>query len=157
MSVAWKVALIWVSRSMRSTTINTVGLCRAACRRIFWAAKTISRDLPEPWKCQIRPLRGIAGQHALDDHVGAVVLLVAADDLQAAFLLIGGEQGEVGQDVQDDMSGAAATGPTLLISTSPPAVSGPFRPPGTPLVERRMDRPVAQVFAFGRHVEDIAA
>lgn len=24
----------------------------------FWAAKTISKDLPLPWKCHINPLRG---------------------------------------------------------------------------------------------------
>ena len=48
-------------------------------------------------------LAGIAGQHALDDLVGAIVLLVAADDLEPAFFLVGGEQGEVGQDVQDDV------------------------------------------------------
>jgi len=28
------------------------------CRRSFCAANTISRDLPEPWKCQIRPFFG---------------------------------------------------------------------------------------------------
>ncbi len=103
MSEAWKVALIWASRSMRSTTMSTVGLRRAGCRRIFWAAKTMSSDLPEPWKCQIRPLRGVAGQHALHDLVGGLVLLVAADDLEAAVLLVGGEEGEVGQDVENDV------------------------------------------------------
>ena len=48
MSEAWKVALIWASRSSRSTTISTAGLRRAGWRRSFWAAKTISSDLPDP-------------------------------------------------------------------------------------------------------------
>ena len=47
-----------MSRSMRSTTISTVGFLSAGCRRSLRAAKSISSDLPEPWKCQIRPLRG---------------------------------------------------------------------------------------------------
>ena len=59
--------------------------------------------MPEPWKCQISPLRGVSRQHPLDDLVGALILLVAADDLQAALLFVGGEEGEVGQDVEEDV------------------------------------------------------
>ena len=50
-----KIPLIWVSKSVRSTKTITVGLFNAASRRSFCAAKTINSDLPEPWKCQIRP------------------------------------------------------------------------------------------------------
>ena len=57
-SAALKVAVIWVSRSMRSTTISTVGFLSFGCSRSFCAANTISSDLPEPWKCQIRPFFG---------------------------------------------------------------------------------------------------
>ena len=53
------VALIWLSRSMRSTTTSTVGFFSTGCRRSLRAANSISSDLPEPWKCQIRPLRGL--------------------------------------------------------------------------------------------------
>jgi hypothetical protein len=35
----------------------TVGLPKAGCILSFCEAKTINRDLPEPWKCQIRPFR----------------------------------------------------------------------------------------------------
>jgi hypothetical protein len=49
------------------------------------------------------PLFGRPAEHALDDFVGAFVLLVAADDFQAAFFLVGGEQGEVGEDVEQDV------------------------------------------------------
>ena len=57
-SAALKVAVICVSRSMRSTTMMTVGLPSFGCIRSFCAAKTISSDLPLPWKCQIRPFFG---------------------------------------------------------------------------------------------------
>ncbi len=57
-SEALKVAVICVSRSMRSTTIITVGLPSCGCSRSFCAAKTISSDLPLPWKCQISPFLG---------------------------------------------------------------------------------------------------
>ena len=58
MSAPVNVPVIWLSRSMRSTTISTVGFFKPACMRSFCAAKTISRDLPEPWKCQIKPFLG---------------------------------------------------------------------------------------------------
>ena len=57
-SAALKVAVICVSRSIRSTTIITVGLPSFGCIRSFCAAKTMSSDLPLPWKCQIRPFFG---------------------------------------------------------------------------------------------------
>ena len=57
-SAALKVAVICVSRSMRSTTIITVGLPSFGCIRSFCAAKTMSSDLPLPWKCQMRPFFG---------------------------------------------------------------------------------------------------
>jgi hypothetical protein len=44
-----------------------------------------------------------AGQHPLDDFVGFLLLLVAADQLEAAVLFVGGKEGEVGQDVEDDV------------------------------------------------------
>jgi hypothetical protein len=54
-SEALNVPVIWVSRSMRSTTIRIVGLVSSAIARSFNAVNTISSDLPDPWKCQIRP------------------------------------------------------------------------------------------------------
>ena len=45
-------------RSIRSLTMITVGALSSFIMRSFWAAKTISRDLPLPWKCQIRPFLG---------------------------------------------------------------------------------------------------
>lgn len=47
-SEALKVPVIWVSRSMRSTTIRIVGLVSSAIARSFIAVNTISSDLPEP-------------------------------------------------------------------------------------------------------------
>ena len=50
-----KSPVIWSSRSTRSSTITTVGLCSSGMLRSFCAANTISHDLPLPWKCQISP------------------------------------------------------------------------------------------------------
>ena len=41
--------------------------------------------------------------HAVDDLVGGEILLVTADDLDAAVLLVRGEQREVLQDVEHDL------------------------------------------------------
>ena len=57
-SAAWNVLEICVSRSMRSTTIITVGFFSAGWSRSLRAAKSIKSDLPEPWKCQRRPFFG---------------------------------------------------------------------------------------------------
>ena len=53
-----KSPVIWSSKSILSSTITTVGAFSTSWRRSFWAANTINHDLPEPWKCQIKPLRG---------------------------------------------------------------------------------------------------
>ena len=58
MSEALNVAVICVSRSMRSSTMITVGLFNCFVILSFWAAKTISNDLPLPWKCHMRPCLG---------------------------------------------------------------------------------------------------
>ena len=99
-SEALKVPVIWVSRSMRSTTIRIVGFVSSAIARSFCAVKTMSSDLPEPWKCQIRPLLDLAEQHPLDDQVGRLELLEPGDDLDLAVLLVGGEDREEPQEVQ---------------------------------------------------------
>ena len=72
-----------MSRSMRSTTISTVGFFSAGCRRSFRAANSISSDLPEPWKCQIRPLRGWPATTRSTILLAPSYLLVAGDDLDA--------------------------------------------------------------------------
>ena len=46
---------------------------------------------------------GLSAEHALDDFVGAVILLVAADDFEAALFFVGGEEGEVGETVEQDV------------------------------------------------------
>jgi hypothetical protein len=46
-------------------------------------------------------LFGSALQHAPHDGIGGFVLLVAAHDLHPALAFVGGEQGKVGQDIQD--------------------------------------------------------
>ena len=92
--------VIWVSRSMRSTTIRIVGLVSSAIARSFSAVNTISSDLPEPWKCQIRPCLILPEQHPLDDQVGRLELLEARDDLDLAVLLVRRVEREEPQEVQ---------------------------------------------------------
>ena len=48
-------------------------------------------------------LFGYAFEHALDDFVCAFVLLVAADDFEAALFFVGGEEGEVGENVEEEV------------------------------------------------------
>ena len=53
----------------------------------------------------------IARHHPGHDLVGGLVLLVAADDLDAAVLLVGGEEGEVLEDVQHHLGPEHALAP----------------------------------------------
>ena len=146
---------IWVSRSMRSTTISTVGFLSAGCRRSFRAAKSISSDLPEPWKCQIRPFFGCPATHALDDLVRAVVLLVAGDDLDAALLLVGGEGGEVGQEVEQRRAAAASRRPPCSICCRAEASGLGLDAPRPPELDRQADGAVAELLALGGDGEHV--
>ena len=113
MSAAWKVPVIWVSRSMRSTTISTVGFLQAGVQAQLLRGEHHQQRLARALEVPDQALLGVAGQHALDDLVGGLVLLVAADDLDAALLLVGGEQGEVGEDVEHHMRPQHALGRQL--------------------------------------------
>ena len=64
-------------------------------------------------------LLGIALNHAGHHQVSALVLLIAADDLDAPVLLVGGEQGEVLQDVQHHMGAQHGTDGTLHVRKRP--------------------------------------
>ena len=55
-----------------------------------------------------QPLLDAPLDHPLDDLVGRVVLLEAADDLDLAVPLVGGEDGEVAQDIEDDVGAQQA-------------------------------------------------
>ena len=118
--------------------------------------------MPDPWKCQISPLRGKPARTALHDLVGALVLLVVADDFETApfdsaqdtFLLVGGEEGEVGQDVEHHAGTQQGLG-DLLDVDQPPGSECLGRPPGSPFIDRGVDGPIAQVFALGGYVEDV--
>ena len=118
--------------------------------------------MPDPWKCQISPLRGKPARTALHDLVGALVLLVVADDFETApfdsaqdtFLLVGGEEGEVGQDVEHHAGTQQGLGDFLDVN-QPPRTEGFGGSPGSPFVDRGVDGAVAQVFALGGDTEDI--
>ena len=100
-------------------------------------------------------LAGSTGQHALDDLVGALVLLVAADDLETPAPVVGGEEGEVGQDVEDDVRTQQRF--DLLAYIGQRCGHGLLvEPPRPPLVHRRADGAVAHLLAFGGHAEYVA-
>ena len=91
-SAALNVAVICVSRSMRSTTMSTVGLPELGVQPQLLRGEDHEQRLAAALEMPDQALLRIALHHALDDLVGGVVLLVAADDLDLAVLLVGGEQ-----------------------------------------------------------------
>ena len=91
-SAALKVAVIWVSRSMRSTTIITVGLPSLRVQPQLLRGEDHQQRLAAALEMPDQALLRVALDHAVDDLVGGVVLLVAADDLDAPVLLVGGEE-----------------------------------------------------------------
>jgi hypothetical protein len=99
-SAALKVAVICVSRSMRSTTMITVGLPSFGCIRSFCAAKDHQQRFAAALEMPDQALLRITLHHSIDNLVGGEVLLVTADDLDAAVLVVGGEEGEVLQDIE---------------------------------------------------------
>ena len=90
----------------------------------------------------------IAFDHACDDLVGGEILLVTADDLDAPMLLVGGEQGEVLQDVEHHLGLKHALDRRLDV------VQLPFLlifdgAPGTPRLDGHPDRAIAKEPSFG--------
>ena len=111
--------------------------------------------MPLPWKCQIRPFFGIALDHALDDLVGGLVLLVAADDLDAAVLLVGGEEGEVLQDVQHHLGPEHALDRGLdVVQLRLPRWFSVVAP-RAPHLDGHADGAVAEQLALGGKGEDV--
>ncbi len=97
--------------------------------------------LARPLKVPDQPLARRALDHTLHDLVGGVVLLVAADDLEAALLLVGGEEGEVCQDIQDDVR--AQQGLNRLADVAQAGGRQIFVcAPGTPQFDRHADSAV---------------
>ena len=133
-----------------------------------------------PLKMPDQPFLGRAGQHALHDAVGPIVLLIAADDLEPALLLVRGKEREVGEDVEQHVGPQQRRHAALQFGETAACIPGTpqrnvvlhrtfcgvpgtylpttrlFLPPRPPQLHRHVDRPVAQVFALGRHAEDIA-
>ncbi len=61
------------------------------------------RDLPEPCVCQMMPLRSrgvLSFQQALHRQLHGAELLVASDDLDDLAFVVGREQGESADDVE---------------------------------------------------------
>mgnify|MGYP000976736529 CR=1 FL=1 len=99
-------------------------------------------------------LAWLAGEHPLDDQVGRVVLLVAADDLDPALLAVGGEQREVGEDVEDDRRPQEALHRRLHADER--AQSGlVVAAPGAPQLDRSANRAIHQLLALGGDAEDV--
>jgi hypothetical protein len=98
----------------------------------------------------------VARQHALDDLVRRLVLLVAADDLDAALLLVRGEQGEAAEDVQHHMRAQHALGRQLERLQRVVLRIAPIQVPRPPVLDRQADRPVVVGLALGGHREHVA-
>ena len=95
MSAALNVLGIWVSRSMRSTTISTVGFLQRRMQAQLLRGEDHQQRLARALEVPDQALLGLAGDDALDDLVRRLVLLVAGDDLDPALLLVGREDREV--------------------------------------------------------------
>ena len=54
-SASEKDDVIYESKSILSTTYKHCWIFKFFCFLSFWAANNISKDLPDPWKCQIKP------------------------------------------------------------------------------------------------------
>ena len=95
----------------------------------------LARALEVPDQALLR----VPGHDALDDLVGALVLLVAGDDLDPALLLVRGVGGEVGEQVEQDMrpqhraSTALATCCRAGVSVSASMRHGPHSSTGSPM------------------------
>jgi hypothetical protein len=149
---------------MRSTTISTVGFFRRGCRRSFWAAKHHQQRFAGTLEMPDQALPGRARQHPFDDLVGRLVLLIAADDLDAALLPVRGEQGEAGQDVQHHMGPQHAFRRQLQALQAAPLghgwgrvqARGFFQIPRPPILHRQAQGTVVVFLALGGHGKHIA-
>jgi len=103
-----------------------------------------TRSLKMPDQAFLHP----ALHHPVDDLVGSVILLEAANDLGLAMFLIGGKQGEVFEDIQNDCRAQHAQRSGLqFIQTGIFVVI--FFTPGCPAFQRLPDGAIAIGFPFG--------
>ena len=95
---------------------------------------------------------------ALDDLVGAVVLLVAADDLDAALLLVGGVEGKVLQQVEQ-APGLEEVGELLADFAEAEflheVIGLALEPPGRPELERAAHRAIIEFLPLGGEGEQV--
>ena len=153
-SAALNVPVIWVSRSIRSTTISTVGLLSPAIARSFSAVNTISSDLPDPWKCQIRPCL------TRPSNTRSTIRLVAWNCWYRAMILILRCLLSVAKSVKNRRKSSTAEGRSRP-STASPTASRPLLArrvlftPWSPQLDGHADGAVPQVFALGGKRQDV--
>ena len=94
----------------------------------------------------------LTGDHARDDLVDAIHLLVAGNDLDTLLALLRGEGREAGQHVQHHRGPQHRGGGLLHLAERLLAVAVP---PGPPHIDRHPDRAVAEFLAFRRHRQDV--
>ena len=99
-------------------------------------------------------LLGIALDHAGHHQVSAFVLLITADDLDAPVLLVGGEQGEILQDVQHHMGAQHGTDGTLHVRKRSLGLVLALVP-RPPDIDGHAHRAVAIALALGGKGEDV--
>ena len=107
-----------------------------------------------------QPLLGVASHHALDQFVGGLVLLVAANDFDAALFLVCRKQGETAQNVQHHVGPQHALGRQLKRFQR--VVLGAIRlfafvqVPWAPVLYWQANRAVVVLLALGGHREHVA-
>ena len=155
MSEAWNVALICVSRSTRSTTMSTVGLPSAGCSRSFCAANTMSSDLPEPWKCQMRPFCGRPAITRCTIRLAASYCWYRQTILMRRFFLSVANSVKLREDVQQHRRPAAGRVTAASTSRERSGRRRALPAPRPPEVDRHADRAVHELLALGGDREDV--
>jgi len=79
------------------------GVAQAGLQAQFLGGEDHQQRFARALKMPDESFFACAPEHALDDLVGAFVLLVAADDFEAALFFVGGEEGEMGENVEEDV------------------------------------------------------
>ena len=110
-----------------------------------------ARSLKMPDEALLHP----TGDHALNDLIGGLILLVSGREFDAAMFLVGGEEREVLQDVEHDVGPQHTQRGGFQLTRTPTLPSPVFFPPRRPDFERHADRAEAIGLAFGGEGEDV--
>ena len=99
----WLVSESCSSSWVRSVTKTTFHCESDGCRYISRTMNIMVSDLPEPCVCQMMPLRSrgrLAFQQTLHGQLDGAELLIAPDDLDRLAFVVGGEEREGADEVE---------------------------------------------------------